>query len=289
MFRGHTCESWSIARPTNGTIGAFRVSRWVKAIKVGEEFTYTDADTFEVSVSVESDADAYYIAIMTFDLGKGDVDGDGFVTASDILRMKRYLVGVQGNIVFDVDGAWQIADASPENRFYLFLWDVNVDANRDTRDVYVVRSALATGYGYEIRSDVTVNGAYYTREIIVAPIDTAFDGETQTVADAASFSAALGAGKRIGLVSDIEIVGSDPVVIETSKDILIDLGGKTLKVGQFTLHSEGKITVRNGVIDPENAFTMEAEGGVYCEGLRKAAGEEIEDENGERQSLSIEA
>ncbi|MBQ9370203.1 MAG: dockerin type I repeat-containing protein, partial [Clostridia bacterium] len=242
--------------PTVGSIGAFRVTSWVKAVKVDNEYTYTTVTAFDVLVSTETDADAYYIAIMTLDLGLGDINGDGSVTAEDIILMKKCLVGVKFTTITDAAAAWaKIGEPVPANGYlYTFLWDVNSDGFKDTRDVFIARAALATGHGYEICSDVTVNGVYHTNDVIVGPNDVAFDGQVVFVDDAEALGAALAAGKRVGMIADIAL--EDGAFI-TDKDIYIDLGGHTLSIGEFTVETIGTVTVKNGKLDIETSFTID--------------------------------
>lgn len=270
--------------PMTATIGSFRVARWVKAVKVEDAYTYTVVERFEAAVGVENDEDAYYIAVMTLDLGMGDVDGDGSITAADIVRMKKYLVGVRYTTLNSESAVWQaIGEEVPAGGyFYSFLWDVNDDGHADTRDILASREALATGYAYEIVSDVNVNGVIYSNEVVIGPTDSVFETDVTAVADAEALFAALDSGKKVGLLADIEITDEENETrFNASSDLYIDLGGKTLKVGNLILNTTGKITLKNGVLDMASGIALIAEDGVYTTGLKKADGDALSDNNGE--------
>jgi len=232
--------------PMAATVGDFRVNRWVKAVKVNDVYTYTVVTAFEASVSSENDADAYYIAMMTLDLGKGDVNGNGEVTAEDVVLMKRFLVGVKFNILTDKIAVWNaLADPVPTGGyFYLFLWDANGDTYKDTRDVITERRALVGGYGYEILSDVTVNGVYYSHQIIA---------EVAYVDSSAAFNQALIADKNIILLADITLgIGG----FDTEGSLFIDLAGHTISMDEYYVTAQGSVTLKNGVLEIENLFMI---------------------------------
>ena len=253
------------ALPMDVTLGSFRIHHWVKAIKVEESYVYTTVRTFESAVSVEIDEDAYYIAVMTLDIGMGDVDGDGAISAADVIMMKKFLVGVKYTTLTNEAAVWDtIGGTAPAGGyFYIFLWDANGDTYKDTRDIIVEREALATGYRFEIKSDVTVNDVYYSHEVIVTPDYEVFSGNVAgdldfvTVDNASDFLDALSAGKKVGCLADIEIEYNGYLLFDVEEgDIYIDLGGHTLTVDRFQMRAKaGSITVKNGY------FAFKDEGG----------------------------
>ena len=270
------------AIPMNATVGNFIVDHWVKAVKVEDEYVYTTVETFESAVSTEVDEDAYYIAVMTLNIGMGDINGDGTVSADDVVMMKKFLVGVKYTTLKSVAAVWaKIGDPTPAAGYlYVFLWDANGDGYKDTRDVIAARMALATGYEYEIRSDVTVNGTYYSNEIVVTDEDSVFEGRGGVlVDDEESLLAVLSAGKKAFVTADITITDeenpSDVRLYDVEEgDIYIDLGGHTLTVGNFQLKAKhGSVTVKNGYLGfkfPEGQIIFASETGVIFDGVRHA-------------------
>jgi len=266
----------------NATVGDFIVDHWVKAVKVEDEYVYTTVETFESAVSTEVDEDAYYIAVMTLNIGMGDINGDGSVDADDIVMMKKFLVGVKYTTLKNVAAVWaKIGEPAPAAGYlYVFLWDANGDGYKDTRDVIAARMALATGYEYEIRSEVTVNGTYYSNEIVVTDEDSVFEGRGGVlVDDEESLLAVLSAGKKAFVTADITITDeedpSDVRLYDVEEgDIYIDLGGHTLTVGNFQLKAKhGSVTVKNGYLGfkfAEGQIIFASETGVTFDGVRHA-------------------
>ena len=266
--------------PVSGTIGNFRVASWVKAVKVDNEYEYTPVTTFEAAVSTEEDEDAYYIAIMTLDLGRGDVNGDGRITNEDVIIMQKILVGVNFDPNFFVElnsvaTVWKDMDGFQVSKmyYYSFLFDVNGDGYKDTRDVLISRRAIATGYDRRIMSDVTVDGIYYSNQIIA----TIEEIGGACVNDEESLFAALNAGKKAFLTADIEIAddaqypNTTRMVDVLNYDVYIELDGHALTVNDFQLKAKnGSLTVKNGTIGFRNTngqIILASETGVYCSGV----------------------
>ena len=149
------------AIPGAVAVKGFRVKRWLSVIPGQEgDPVVAPADAFDAATSVETVDGAYYLAEMVYDLGAGDLNGDGSVTATDLLMMKKYLVDVPFTFVETEEQAWALARSDAEDLFYLPNRDVNGDQSADTRDVVAIREGLATGYGYLIVTDATANGVY---------------------------------------------------------------------------------------------------------------------------------
>ena len=151
------------AIPTASNVRGFRVKRWFSVIpqQQGDPIV-TEVTAFDEAISIETDEDAYYLAEMVFDLGAGDVNGDGAVPVADLLSMKQYLVGTEFQVIATEAAAWEIVPSAEEatDLFYLPCYDANGDQSDDTRDLVAVREGLATGYDHVIVTDSTVNGVY---------------------------------------------------------------------------------------------------------------------------------
>ena len=235
---------------------------------------------------------------MSLDLGKGDVDGDGAITTTDVIMMKKFLVGVRYDTFNNVEAVWAKLEEDVSGYFYLFLWDANGDGYKDTRDVITEREALATGYGYDIRSDVTVNDIYYSNKTIVTREDNVFLGNVAgdvnfvIVDDEESLLAALSAGKKVGCIADISI-SDDPdhpndyrsYDVEEG-DIYIDLGGHVLTVHMFQLKAKhGSVTIKNGYLafdeDYYSGVIFASETGHTLVAFKRASDGYVLDQQGE--------
>lgn len=170
------------AIPTASNVRGFRVKRWFSVIpqQQGDPIV-TEVTAFDEATSIETDEGAYYLAEMAFDLGAGDVNGDGAVTTADILAMKKYLVGTEFEVIDTAAAAWAIVPSAEEatDLFYLPCYDSNGDHSEDTRDLVAIREGLATGYGYVIVTDATVDGVYRSGAQVARADATIVDGNLE--------------------------------------------------------------------------------------------------------------
>ena len=260
--------------PTVDTIKGFRVKRWIAVIpQVGEETIYREARFFDVDVSVESTEGAYYLAEMTLDVGRGDVNGDGDVTIEDVLAMKRYLVGVAFNKISSEQQAWDVAsEETPEGGyFFMHLWDVNGDTFKDSRDIVTIRDALVTGYGYTVVTDTTADGTYVTGGQIALEEGVNYAGEVIATDDLDDLGELLFAGKSAVLTANVE--AEEDIYLSYDGDVTLYLGGYTFTVPHLTVVASGKITLAGGVLDGEISFT--AAGGVFISDVKDGQDNDI--------------
>lgn len=123
-----------------------KVSAWMN----GEtEFTTVVADDLNGAHTI------VLVATYTFNIGLGDVDGNGNVNTDDIVLYRKHIVG--GYDITVVDDAWTTATAEgfDENKVYFLAQVANVDDDasntNDVRDVSTIRMALVGGYGYAVK------------------------------------------------------------------------------------------------------------------------------------------
>ena len=253
--------------PANVKIKGFSVDRWYAVVNG----VRTETNFFSVAASAETDETAYYLAEMTFDLGKGDVNGDGKVTVLDVQAMRRYLVGSTFEVVTTEQAAWDLVFTGNDDGdyFYYLVWDVNGDESCDTRDILAIREALATGYGYQIVSNVTADGVYSSGEQIAAADAVCYDGKIRFAPNLEELGGLLYAGQRVRITTDIE--SSDDLEVVYDGDFFLDLGGNVLTAPSLTMTISGKITVLNGKLNIEDVI-LEGEsititGVLDCEDL----------------------
>ena len=244
--------------PMAAAVKSFRVNRWLKVVNG----VYTETAFFDPAASIETDADAYYLAEMVLDVGMGDVDGNGEVNVLDILSMRRYLVDAAFVEIETEADAWNVVlrDDTQGDYFFLFAWDANGDKLMDTRDVLTIRETLATGYGYEIVTNKTTEAGYCLGAQIVREDAWRYVGQAFAASDLEELAALLNEGKRVVLTADI--LAEEPINEEFDGDIFIDLGGKTITGVSLILHATGKITILNGKLVFDNVY-LGAENKVY--------------------------
>ena len=277
------------AIPSSARIKGFYLQRWIKAVPQGDdEYLYSEVSFFDVATSVDTNENAFYIAEMVLNIGRGDVNGDGEVTAKDVLAMKRYLVGATYHEITTMAEAWETvkAEAPAGGYFYTVMWDVNDDTFSDARDILCIREALATGYGYTVVEDTTADGVYCPGEQIAREDGANFKGHVYLVADLYELDETLAAGKKAALTADIE--SEFPLVIYYDSDLYVDLGGKTLTVSSFERSVTGKMTILNGTLDIDT-LSLTAPGGITIVNVKNGAGETVTGQDGSNSDFGWQA
>ncbi len=93
-----------------------------------------------------------------FDIGNGDVNANGTVTADDITLYRQWIVGGYAMTVVEEGKEWDVVTAEDFNAnakyFLVRVADVNTDTSDDIRDITTVRMAIVKGYGYDIYAGV---------------------------------------------------------------------------------------------------------------------------------------
>ena len=277
------------AIPMNAQIKGFYLQRWIKAVPQGDDqYLYSEVNYFDVESSVDTNENAFYIAEMVLNIGRGDVNGDGEVTAKDVLAMKRYLVGATYHEITTMAEAWETvkAEAPAGGYFYTVMWDVNGDTFSDARDILYIREALATGYGYAVVKDTTADGVYCPGEQIAREDGNNYQGHVYLVDDLDELNETLAAGKKAALTADIE--SEFPLVIHYDSDLYVDLGGKTLTVSSFTLSVTGKMTILNGTLNIDT-LSLTAPGGITIVNVKDGAGETVTGQDGSNSDFGWQA
>ena len=189
-----------------------------------------------------------------FDIGAGDVNASGTVTADDITLYRKWIVGGYSMTVVEVGNEWAtVTDNGFDPTAVYFIKrvaDINVDESKDIRDVSITRMALVGGYTWDIVTGETVTGGEIVR--------------SQTVNTYEALAAWFENGHdRISLSGDVTSASAD-FVISTNKNIYIDLCGNTLTVRSINFSTSGNgatITVKNGTIVTTSGITITAPNG----------------------------
>jgi len=255
--------------PTKVEIKGFYVKRWWRVIpqQVGDPLV-TEVTHFDVYAALDVAENAYYLAEMVLNIGRGDVNGDGVVSVLDLLSMKRYLVGTTIGELRTEQDAWDAAlrDDSNGDWFYPDKWDVNGDGYNDTRDIVALREALATGYGYVIMTDWTAGEEYCEGQQVAKAV---------VVKTAAEMTEAIEASSPVILGSDISFESLDQTALDVN--VYIDLGGYTITADEWQLETPSALIVFGGRMMVKEIAFVAARGRV---GVLDYGGENFADDDG---------
>ena len=200
-----------------------------------------------------------------FDIGQGDVNADGLVSADDITLYRQWIVGGYEMTEVEKGAEWDLVSGgnySATTRYFLKrVADNNVDASKDIRDVSITRMAIVGGYDWDISIGETVTGASLER--------------SKTVLNMTALTAGLANG-RARMYADVTDTTAN-INVNAQGNVYLDLGGKTLTVKSFKVTSSGKgatVTVKNGTIITSDGITITApKGNVVLENLTGYVGE----------------
>jgi len=108
------------------------------------------SDTAFTNMTVKENTTFY--TIYYFNIGVGDVNGDGTISAADITLMRQYLAGgyiTEGDVITTVEGAWTASkNSSTSGKFLTMVANVNNDtdsssnAKLNVADVVCIRMAV---------------------------------------------------------------------------------------------------------------------------------------------------
>ena len=189
-------------------------------------------------------------AEIRFNVGQGDVNGNGNVDANDISLYRQYIVGGYGIAAVEDGDEWSIANDFDDNALYFLkrVADNNNDSSRDIRDISITRMAIVGGYSWNIEAGASVSGQAIIRTISVATLNALVD--------------VIESGNRAKLASDLtEELGV--LNVSANQNIYIDLNGHTLTLRSVSLTETGymTITIKNGTIVAEEGITLQAANG----------------------------
>lgn len=213
---------------------------------------FANEDRTETAPTTMPNHDINVYGAVVFNVGLGDVNGDGYVNANDITLYRQWIVGGYEMTVVAAGTEWETATAlefEPNGKYYLArVADNNADTSKDIRDVSITRMSIVGGYTWEVKTGLNVTGQEIMRN------------ERPTTASA--LAEKLASGNKINLVADI----NDPtynLVVATSKDVYLDLRGYTVTVNKFTVASEDEVTITilNGTIRTSAGITISAPSG----------------------------
>ena len=230
-----------------------------------KDYWYADtAFTTKVPVKMPAE-DIFVFGTYKFDIGQGDVNADGSVSADDITMYRQWIVGGYEMTEVEIGEEWALVTSgnySATTRYFLKrVADNNVDASKDIRDVSITRMAIVGGYDWDISIGETVTGASLER--------------SKTVLNMTALTAGLANG-RARMYADVTDTTAN-INVNAQGNVYLDLGGKTLTVKSFKVTSSGKgatVTVKNGTIITSDGITITApKGNVVLENLTGYVGE----------------
>ena len=220
----------------------FKVQEWFCDSALTEEF---------VRGTLTEDTTLY--ANYKFNVGLGDVNGNGFVNANDITLYRQWIVGGYVMEVVESGNEWACVNSEGfdiENIYFIKrVADDNAltadaitlgDSRLDIRDVSTIRMALVGGYGFSV-----LEGKYVDGEEIVVTRSIATDNASDLLILAKS-------GKSVQLSDDITEENFVGKLTNGAKDVVIDLNGYTLTLKSLSISlsasNTGKIEIKNGSI-----------------------------------------
>nr|MBO4517798.1 hypothetical protein [Clostridia bacterium] len=233
----------------NAELPVLAAKKW---FKVQEWFT-DSALTAEFVGGITLVQDTTLYANYKFNIGLGDVNGDGFVNANDITLYRQWIVGgyemeevapntewakVNAND-FDAENVYFIKRVADSNALTALSTTLG-DNHLDIRDVSTIRMALVGGYGFSVLEGKFVDG----EEIIVT--------RTVSTDNASDLLILAKSGLSIQLAQDITEEMFVGTLTNCEKDVVIDLNGHTLTLKSLSIalanDNTGKIELKNGTI-----------------------------------------
>ena len=219
---------------------------------------YTFDNAAATTVTFDMDGETVYIAY-SYAVGAGDADGDGIITAGDVIQMKRFFVGLDAdNLIETAADAWSNSSNSDYDEVAVLntALDVNGTLTFRTNDIVAVREALATGYDYKVVIEEGIQLVKKVNRITVT---------TYEELDGAGWSLlkAVKAGYPVTLGADIAAANED-FVLDSAIPVDINLGGYRLTVKGFTLNTNttgATLKITNGTLYTVNGITVTAPSG----------------------------
>ena len=220
-------------RTVSGTITWFTADCWY-----GNEARSTGV------LSKMPDEDIAVYGTYKFNVGIGDVNGDGSVNSNDITLYRQWVVGGYEMTVIASGNEWATVTAQDFDATKVYFLkrvaDGNQDNSYDIRDVSITRMAVVGGYSWDVEA-----GAI-KRSTPAYNISAVVNG--------------LNAFGRARLFGDVTAASTD-VLINSTKSLYLDLAGYTLTVKSLTLTTStynATIKIVNGTIIAEDGITVAA-------------------------------
>lgn len=188
----------------------------------------------EISLDMVGDETVILDAAYTYNVGAGDMNGDGKVTTYDLAQMKLLKMGLIDSevLVADADAAWALRSSTGTfNKVFSTAKDVNNDNRLRINDITAVRAALATGYDFRIVAGLDVTGQS------IRSIEN-----PEEVATLDALRTAVRAGLPAKLIANITEENED-FDEEVDLPAEIDLNGFALTVNYFSLTSDEEVTL----------------------------------------------
>ncbi|MBO7527809.1 MAG: hypothetical protein J6T74_07980 [Clostridia bacterium] len=239
--------------PTLAVKDWFKIQNWYKDSSLETEF---------VDGTKLTENTVLY-ANYKFNIGLGDVNANGSVNANDITLYRQWIVGGYNIVAVESGKEWEtvnseayatnkaLADNNENKNAYFVkrVADGNAataeslelgDSHLDIRDVSTIRMAMVGGYGFSIMEGKYVDG----EELIVV--------RSITINNVSDLLIVAKSGAEAKLNNNITEENFVAVLTNCTKDVLIDLNGKTLTLKSLSISlaqdNTRKIQIKNGSI-----------------------------------------
>ena len=234
-----------------------------------------------------------------FDIGAGDVNADGDVTADDITLYRRWVVGGYDIETVQSGKEWDTVNSnafdSAKQYYLVSVSDANRDDSGDIRDITTIRMALTGGYGYALEENGNVTGW----EVIIQNMSPAYileeifrTGGTYTLSRNVVLNSPLTVASGVEVELDLngytlshtaECTGSYQMILNNGKLTIKDSSkAKTGKIsfkdtgagdpsfgwGSYTIMNNGTLVINGGTIENMSEYS----GGHMFDAIDQAKG-----------------
>lgn len=219
-------EGWTVtAKYGEPLLAALQSVKWF-----ADDLWYVDQARKEQALGFVPYGGTTVYGAYVFDIGAGDVNGDGMVTTNDITLYRQWIVGGYDIVTVAAGTEWALVSdpAFDDTKLYFLerVFDTNDDDSGDIRDITTARMAIVGGYGYTIAEGEAVG---VTGQGIIKVNDA-----IRSVATPDALMTSLAQGGHIQLEADITLPLGD--VITVNKETVIYLNGYDLDLSAYTSH-----------------------------------------------------
>lgn len=217
-------EQWTVnAKYGDPLLAALGSVKWF-----ADDLWYTDEARTQRALGFVPHGGVTVYGAYVFDIGAGDVNGDGFVTTNDITLYRQWIVGGYDIFTVTAGSEWALVSdpAFDDSKIYFLerAFDANGDASGDIRDITTVRMAIVGGYGYTIAEGEAVG--------VSGQGITLVNNVIRNVTTPSELAQSLAQGGHIQLGGDVVVPLGD--VITVSRDTVIYLNGHDLDFSACT-------------------------------------------------------
>lgn len=212
--------------------------KWVASqIKIGDNIPTPPELRWFRPVNGWEQSENIFTAVYTYNVGKGDLNGDGVISFTDYNLIKRQNVGLdRAKRIMDAAAAWEKTNDNSVTDFVLYTaCDVNNSGKFNSSDVVALREALATGSTYYAINDPSVTN------ICGETVRKASRKEVTTIQELTQY---LSQGYPIQLQNDL-VTNDDLNIIGIG--VNIDFNGHTISCNNFSIQASCSVVLFSGI------------------------------------------